>query len=820
MPKDNHNIKDAKGFLKYLTTGWPDNVFLHIESMTPVMTKGGKPDIQRWTVAPADTDKPVASMGYYKARNYYFTVNPLSGPSGTGEGGAATKADIACAVCVHLDLDPADPPAGSSPDEKIAHLQTERQRLRKLLDDFTPAPSFLIDSGGGYQAFWRLVTPATVDEAEAVNKALCDYFKTPDRCHSAQHLMRMPFTQNVPGYAKKAKGRAKVEARLLYATAVMYTLEDFALLPRVAAKASASAALAAVPGDLPARFVELLQGDEELRSRWEGDPGDMDDQSRNALDMSITSRLVRHGFNDAEVSQILHGFPHGKVHQDGRGADYITPMIKLARAQRHLTRKTPRNTARRLLAERFTSPDGVRLLRYWNGVFYGWSGAYYQRDKDGVVAEVGDYLETARQYIGKDKKTGKDRTEPYAPTPAMVANVVDSLAAVTYQDSRFVQPCWMDGADGADPRDLLVMTNGMLHMPTRKLQAHDQRLFTTTALPFAYAPDAAPPRVWLAFLASVWGDDAESIELLQEYMGNCLTADCSQQKILLIVGPPRSGKGTILRVLTALVGAANTCSPTLDSIAERFGLEPLIDKRLALFSDVRLDGRTSQKALAGKLLPLSGEDQLTIDRKGKPTWTGTLGVRLVIATNELPMIADASGALASRLAVLAMTRSFRGVEDTTMIGKLLAELPAILNWSLDGLERLKARGAFRQPESAMELVQELGDLGSPISDFIRECCVIEPNTVAVKDDLYDRWKGWCMQQGWKEAGTKKKFYRDLRAALPHLNTVRPRSGDDKRPRAYQGIGLVGGPHTLEDLRRGPLPVDEVTAMRRRKESLL
>lgn len=818
MPEQQNSIKDAKGFLKYLTACWPDGVYLQAEAYAPELVKGVKPQPDRKTVAPADIDKLAAWLADHNDANCYYRPNPLSGPSGTGKGGAATKADIACAVCIHLDLDPTDPPAGASPGEKIGHLQAERLRLRKQLDDFKPAPSWLIDSGGGYQAFWRLVTPATVAEAEAINKALCLYFDTPDRCHSAQHLMRTPFTFNVPGYKKIEKGRTKVQARLLTATEVAYTLEDFDFLPRAVAKASTGKALCPLGtsgADLPPRFVELLAGDDELRKRWEGDPGDMDDQSRNALDMSITSRLVRHGFTDAEITQIHHAFPHGKVHQDGRGADYITPMIKLARAQRHLTRKTPRNTARRLLAERFTSPDGVRLLRYWNGVFYGWSGgAYYQRDKDGMVAEVGDYLETARQYIGKD------RTEPYAPTPAMVANVVDSLAAVTYQDSRFVQPCWMDGADGADPRDLLVMANGLLNLHTRKLQAHDPRLFTTTALPFAYVADADPPRAWLAFLASVWGDDAESIELLQEYMGYCLTADCSQQKILLIVGPPRSGKGTILRVLTALVGAANSCSPTLDSIAERFGLEPLIDKRLAIFSDVRLDSRVNQKRLAGKLLPLIGEDEQTIDRKGKTSWTGRLGVHAVIATNELPMIEDASGAMASRLKVLRMTNSFLGKEDIGLADRLLAELPAILNWSLDGLERLKKNGAFRQPESSRDLVEELEGLGSSISDFIRDCCVVEPNAVALIPNLYDRWKGWCMQQGWKEPGTQKKFCRDLRAALPHLNTVRPRSGDDKRPRAYQGIGLACGPYTVEDLRRGPHEVDEVTAMRRRKESLL
>ena len=53
-----------------------------------------------------------------------------------------------------------------------------------------------------------------------------------------------------------------------------------------------------------------------------------------------------------------------------------------------------------------------------------------------------------------------------------------------------------------------------------------------------------------------------AIETLQIF-GLCLTGDTSHQKAFLIVGPKRSGKGTIARVLNRLVGAANTVTPTL-----------------------------------------------------------------------------------------------------------------------------------------------------------------------------------------------------------------------------------------------------------------
>ena len=56
--------------------------------------------------------------------------------------------------------------------------------------------------------------------------------------------------------------------------------------------------------------------------------------------------------------------------------------------------------------------------------------------------------------------------------------------------------------------------------------------------------------------------------LLQEWVGYLLTQDTRQHKILLIVGPPRSGKGTIGRVLRELLGHENVVGPTLSSLGE------------------------------------------------------------------------------------------------------------------------------------------------------------------------------------------------------------------------------------------------------------
>ena len=289
-------------------------------------------------------------------------------------------------------------------------------------------------------------------------------------------------------------------------------------------------------------------------------------------------------------------------------------------------------------------------------------------------------------------------------------------------------------------------------------------------------------------MRSLWGSDAEAVETLQEACGYFLTTDTRQQKIFMLVGPKRSGKGTIARVLVALLGRSNVGGPTLGSLATNFGLAPLITKPLAIISDARLSGRSDQAVIVERLLSISGEDVLTVDRKHREPWTGTLPTRFLLLSNELPRLADASGAMASRFVMLTLKMSFYGREDPRLTEKLRADLPGILRWCLEGLRRLQERGRFIQPASSAEAIRELEDLGSPVGAFIRDRCELEPGLEITCDHLYDAWKTWCEEQGWKRASTRQSFGRDLRATAPGIVTTQRREGS-ARVRMYEGIAL-------------------------------
>lgn len=138
-----------------------------------------------------------------------------------------------------------------------------------------------------------------------------------------------------------------------------------------------------------------------------------------------------------------------------------------------------------------------------------------------------------------------------------------------------------------------------------------------------------------------------------------------------------------------------------------------------------------------------------------------------------------------------MVRTFLGKEDKSLDSKLSNELPGILNWAINGWQRLRERGRFSQPESGGELLQELRDLTSPVGMFVRQTCITGPEWSVGVEDIYAAWCEWCKDHGREHPGTQQSFGRDLRAAVSGLSVGQQGSGIN-RSRRYDGVAFKPG----------------------------
>jgi P4 family phage/plasmid primase-like protien len=446
----------------------------------------------------------------------------------------------------------------------------------------------------------------------------------------------------------------------------------------------------------------------------------------------------------------------------------------------------PVPNAQSFLHAEYASPEGTNLVHYADD-FYQHKGTHYDLIEE---ATVRSHL---YKYFSRCKKQDKKgNIVPFSPNPANVSAALDAIKAIVHlqNDANAKPPVWLDGYAATRPtaNKLVSLKNGLFHLEDAILLPHSLGFFTVNSLPFAYDPAAKCPQ-WNRFLSDLWEDDQESIDTLQEMFGYILSGDTSQQKFFNLIGPRRSGKGTINKILVDLLGQHNTVAPQMEELCDTFGLQPWLGKLLASFTDARAPER-NRSAVVSQLLRIVGGDTVTVNRKNRESWNGYLPTRIVMYSNEVLQLTENSNALTGRMIVLKMNKSFYGKEDTALSTRLQAELSGIFNWAMEGLRRRLERGGyFIQPESGKQLLETMEELSNPIGTFIDDALVFDGGGVVRKDHLFTCFKRWSVKHG-LHPGNELSFKRRFLAATQDHNIQSTRStGDGGRRPIYQGIRL-------------------------------
>jgi P4 family phage/plasmid primase-like protien len=442
--------------------------------------------------------------------------------------------------------------------------------------------------------------------------------------------------------------------------------------------------------------------------------------------------------------------------------------------------------ARIFLDNYYRTEEGFQLVHYADEFFIHTGTHYEILEENTVRSEVYKFLD-------KCKKLGrKQEILPFNPNPAAVSAVIDALKSIVHlpNHANTKPPIWLPEYTHSKPdaSKLVSLKNGLFHVEDQLLLPHSQGFFTQNSLNFDYDPTAKCP-LWENFLVQLWETDTEAIDTLQEMFGYILSGDTKQQKFFNMIGPRRSGKGTINRILVSLLGQHNTVAPELGELCDTFGLQPWLGKLLASFTDARAPER-NRNAVVSQLLRIVGGDTITVNRKNKESWNGYLPTRIVIYSNEVLQLTENSNALTGRMIVLKMTKSFFDNEDTNLDVKLRAELSGIFNWAMVGLTRRLARGGnFIQPTSGVSYLELMAELGNPIGSFVEDTLEFDPMAQVSKDDVFTCYSHWALKKK-LVVGTELSFKRRFLAATQEYR-IEPGidRSNGQRTHTYNGIRL-------------------------------
>jgi P4 family phage/plasmid primase-like protien len=299
----------------------------------------------------------------------------------------------------------------------------------------------------------------------------------------------------------------------------------------------------------------------------------------------------------------------------------------------------------------------------------------------------------------------------------------------------------MGGPDGAVLTENCVLEIDRDGLNTRDATPDDEFLGRVET---EYDPSADCPR-FKSFLKESLetGSDRKKV---QEFAGYCLMHwGLPHHKSLFLVGPTASGKSTFLDTIRSMLGSDAVASLTPQQmVGERFGGAELY----GAWANIRNDIPASTIEDVGQFKEIVGGDPIKAEQKYEDPFMFEPTAKHAFSANQLPDAEVDDEAFFRRILLVPFPDTVpRGERDPRLDEKLEAELPGVLNWALDGLQRLLKQSRFTADRTPAETQRTWERWGNSVDRF-RETCLEEAEGNALpKSDLYSAYVAFCADEG-------------------------------------------------------------------------
>lgn len=294
------------------------------------------------------------------------------------------------------------------------------------------------------------------------------------------------------------------------------------------------------------------------------------------------------------------------------------------------------------------------------------------------------------------------------------------------------------GAHAADLCDYIVTSNGMIDWRSRTLMPWNPQFKTTISFDVAFDPDAECP-FFQKYLCD-WLPDPEVRKVMQEYLGYCLIPTTNFRKAMFMYGKGKNGKSVLLEFLQDFFGV-HSCALSYDGLFTRFGPATLKDKLVNIFDDTTV----SFAKETGIIKNLIAGGTIQAEYKGDQIFQFTNTARLIFSSQETPRTSDTSVAWYDRWFFVHFQNQFRPSNRIKMEIQqhLKEERSGILNWMLDGLERLITQDGFTECAQLVKTSDAYRSQNDNVAQFISNLCVTNDKVSPIGlSDLYKVYNVW------------------------------------------------------------------------------
>jgi P4 family phage/plasmid primase-like protien len=489
---------------------------------------------------------------------------------------------------------------------------------------------------------------------------------------------------------------------------------------------------------------------------------------------------------------------HGKDLRDWISAGYSwADLQQLAGDAKPLSRDSavplpesiddPHRLARLNLERYATSTEG-RTLRFWRSEWYVWKRNRYRRiSEDDLRAKLSTSIKAEFDRAYRDGEVDEVRRV----TGGIVSNVLGATASLTIMSPEIEFGTWIEDRRR---RAYVSMTNGILDLDavmsgkdeSECLIQHSPNWFSLVALPYQFDSNAgSEPATWLKYLDRVMEGDQERIAILQEWAGYLLLPDTGHQRFVVLEGDGANGKSVYCAAMTAMLGGDNVSNIQLEVFGDRFSRTETLGKLCNVCGDVGEIDKVSE----GYVKSFTSGDRMYFDRKGISGLNVVPTARLTLACNTRPRFSDRSDGIWRRMLLVPFRVQIPEEERVIGMDKIdwweqSGELPAILNWAILGLARLRQQGRFTRSRLVEQTREEYREEMNPARMFLKQFLEESRSGETPTRLVYQFYAGWIRENGYKPLSERqfgKEVHRVFRTSLRRIGTR------DNRSYCYEGI---------------------------------
>jgi len=315
---------------------------------------------------------------------------------------------------------------------------------------------------------------------------------------------------------------------------------------------------------------------------------------------------------------------------------------------------------------------------------------------------------------------------------------------------------------------LVNLLNGAYDIIHGTLQESSDEWFFTSALLVNWDSKAECP-VFDRFLHQVTGGNPAMIARFYEAIGYALVPDQRGKRFLFLYGESNTGKSVLSDLLASFFPCTCVSSVGVNELNGDFGYAGLVGKSLNICAE--LSSSTLPEEAVRKIKALTGGDTVNVNAKNKDSYSTTLYVKLVFASNHGIQLAHEDDALVQRVLMLPFPYSVPPQErDRFLPEKLKAERPAILRKSMYALSAVLRRNYVFTLDDSVHPPVSIACNNHNMSQnflisFLQCTCMSDPNAKVATADLFKIYQQMSASNGWIVFQNERDFGINLKPAM-------------------------------------------------------